>query len=192
MCGPFMRIASLCFAVLCLTAATHTTASAQWGTLKGRFVYDGKAPTPEKIDTSKEPMCGKHNVVDESLVVGEDGGLANVVLYVSSKDVKVHPDYEKTAKDTVRFDNKHCRFEPHVLAMRVSQTLELHNSDSFSHNSNLAPIRDEPINPLLGPDATIEYKFQMPQKLLVPVSCNIHGWMKGHVVVRDDPYAAVS
>jgi hypothetical protein len=189
MCGSILRCATSCAVVLCLTAGTAT---AQWGTLKGRFVYDGKAPAPEKPDTSKEPACAKHGVVDESLLVGDDGGLANVVLYVSSKDVKVHPDFEKTAKDTLRFDNKHCRFTPHVMPMRISQTLELHNSDAFSHNSNLAPIGDEPINPLLGADTKYEYKFRKAQKQPVPIGCNIHGWMKGYIVVRDDPYVAVS
>ncbi len=39
-------------------------------------------------------------IVDESLVVSDKGGLANVFVWVRGpKDVKVHPDYEKTAKD---------------------------------------------------------------------------------------------
>ncbi len=89
-------------------------------------------------------------------------------------------------------DNKHCRFQPHVVAMRVSQTLELHNSDPFSHNSNLAPFGDEPANPLISEGSEYKHHFNKAQKLPVPVSCNIHGWMKGYVVVREDPYAAVS
>jgi plastocyanin len=187
--GSYLRSIALGAAVTFLSVGAAT---AQWGTLKGRFVYDGKAPAPEKIDTGKEPACAKHAVVYEELVVGADGGLANVVIYVSSKDVKVHPDYEKTAKDTVRYDNKHCRFAPHVMAVRISQTLELHNSDGFAHNSNLSPIRDVAINPLLSPDAKTDYKFEREQKIPVPISCNIHPWMKGYIVVRDDPYVGVS
>src|SRR5262245_31332474 len=41
----------------------------QWGTLKGRFLYDGKAPKPEKFDVSKEPALKTVDVFDESLVV---------------------------------------------------------------------------------------------------------------------------
>ncbi len=187
--GSFLRSIALGAAVTCLSAGTAT---AQWGTLKGRFVYVGKAPAPEKIDTGKEPACAKHAVVNEELVVGADGGLANVVIYVSSKDVKVHPDYEKTAKDTVRYDNRHCRFEPHVMAIRLSQTLELHNSDGFAHNSNLAPIRDDQINPLLSPGAKTDYNFHIAQKIPVKINCNIHPWMLGHIVVREDPYVGIS
>jgi len=126
------------------------------------------------------------------LVDKKSKGIKDIVIYVSSKKVKVHPDYEKDAKGTVVMDNKHCRFEPHIAVLRVSQTLELHNSDPFSHNSNLAPLGDVPANPLIAQDGMVTYNFHKSQKLPVPVSCNIHGWMKGFIVVRDDPYAAVS
>jgi plastocyanin len=176
-----------------LTGGTSQSArAADWGNLKGRFVYDGKAPTPKTIDTGKEPICAKHNVVDETVLVGKDGGLANVVVYVTTKDVKVNPEYESSAKDKVVLDNNGCRFQPHILPMRVTQTLEIKNSDPFSHNSNIAPIGEEPKNPLLSTDASLEYHFHKQQKLPVPVSCNIHPWMKAHVVVKDNPYVAVS
>jgi len=176
-------------ATLYLTAGT---AQAQWGTLRGRFVYDGKAPTPMKFDTAKEPGCAEHEVVDEQLVVGGDGGLANVVIYVSSKDVKVHPDYATTANDTVRLDQKNCRFDPHILPIRRSQTLELHNSDPFSHNLVFSPILDLAINPLLRSGDKFDYHFRRGQKLPVPITDNLHPWMKGYVVVRDNPYVGVS
>ncbi|HUY89331.1 MAG TPA: hypothetical protein VMV10_11400 [Pirellulales bacterium] len=182
----------LAAALLAVGYAT-TAGAAEWGNLKGQFVYGGKAPELVKIPVEKEPLCLKHDVFNEELIVNdEDHGIKDVVIYVSTRKVKVHPDYEKTAKDTVVIDNKHCRFEPHVLAMRLSQTLELHNSDPFSHNSNLAPLGDVPTNPLISEGSMVTYNFHKIQKAPVPVSCNIHGWMKGHIVVRDNPYTAVS
>lgn len=179
-------------AVALAVGLATTAAAAEWGNLKGQFIYDGKAPEPEKVDTSKEPLCSKHPVVDEQLIVGEDGGIKDVVIYVSTKKVKVNPDFEKSAKDAVVMDNKHCRFEPHIAIVRLSQALELHNSDPFSHNSNMAPLGDVAVNPLIAEGGKFDHHFTRVQKLPVPVSCNIHGWMKGYVVVRDNPYAAVS
>jgi hypothetical protein len=174
-------------------AAMVSPASAQWADLKGKFVYDGPVPTAPKLTITKDvEVCGVHNLVDEELLVGADGGLANVVIYVSTKSVKTHPDYEKTAGDKVIFDNKNCRFEPHVLAMRLSQTIVLKNSDSIGHNSNVQPPGDQGINPLLPPGGAAENKFNLAQRLMVPISCNIHGWMKGYVVIRDNPYFAVT
>ncbi|HVA50677.1 MAG TPA: hypothetical protein VNH11_30305 [Pirellulales bacterium] len=187
------RYSILVLAVAALALGQPSAHAADWGNLKGRFIYDGKAPTEKKIDTSKEPMCSKHNVVDESIVVGDDGGLANVVVYISTKGkIKVNPEYESSAKDKVVLDNHGCRFQPHVLPMRVTQTLEIKNSDPFSHNSNVSPFGDTPQNPLLSPDAEFPYKFHKAQKVPVPISCNIHPWMKGYVVVKENPYIGVS
>lgn len=167
--------------------------AAGWGNLSGEFIYDGNPPPTKAIDTGKEPMCAKHQVVDERVTVNPKGhGLANVVIFVSSKKVKVNPDYKKDLKETVVLDNDGCRFTPHIVTMDVSQKLEIHNSDPFSHNSNLAPIGDNPMNPSLAPDSKADYKFARAQRLPVPVNCNIHPWMKGWIVVKDNPYMAVT
>jgi plastocyanin len=165
---------------------------AGWGTLKGKFVFEGGAPAREKIDTSKDPVCTQHEVLTEQIVVGDDGGLKDVVIYLASKKVPVNPEYDATANDKIVFDNKHCRFEPHVLTMRVSQTVQLHNSDASSHNSNIAPLGDAAFNSLIADGATAEYHFTKPQNLPVPVTCNIHPWMRGYILPRDNPYAAVT
>jgi hypothetical protein len=31
--------------------------AAEWGNLTGRFVYDGAAPTPEKLQTTRDKDC---------------------------------------------------------------------------------------------------------------------------------------
>ena len=98
-----------------------------------------KAPTPAAIDVTKDPeYCGNKGLVNEELVVDrKTGALANVMLWVRKKDVPVHPDYEKTASDTVVLDNEGCRFQPHVQGIRVGQTLQLKNSDPVAHNTNV-------------------------------------------------------
>jgi plastocyanin len=182
-------------AVLLLTSTTPADA-AEWGTLTGRFVYDGEAPTPVVLDVTKEPLCEGHSLVDESLLVGEDGSLANVAVYVYLKSGKkisaVHPDYEKTASDKVMLDNENCRFEPHVLLLRTSQTLEIKNSDTFGHNTNFAGFKNKGFNKIIEAGNTQDAQLTKRETLPMPVSCNIHPWMKGHVLIRDDPYMAVT
>jgi len=70
--------------------ALASQANAQWGTLKITFMIDGKAPEPKKLDVAKEPACTKHNLVDETLVVGKDGGIQNVIVSLTAKGAKVH------------------------------------------------------------------------------------------------------
>ncbi len=174
------------------SAAAPAGEPAGWGNLIGKFVLNGPPPGKETIDTSKDVLCTKHAVFNETVSVGENGGLKNVVVYLASKKVPVNPEYEATANDKVRFDNLHCRFEPHILTMRTSQTLELHNSDPASHNSNISPLGDSPFNSLISENATADYKFSKPQNIPVPVTCNIHPWMRGYILPRDNPYAAVT
>ncbi|HVU87275.1 MAG TPA: hypothetical protein VHD36_08135 [Pirellulales bacterium] len=178
-------------ACLVLALGAATTANAQWGNLKGKFVYDGKAPEPKKLDTSKEAMCVAHNLTDESLIVGPDGGIKNVVIFVRTKGVKVNPSLEKQP-DKVEIDNKNCRFEPHILPMLLSQTLVVKNSDPFSHNSNVTEVGGQGANPLIAPGKEATYKYARPQVIPQPVACNIHPWMKAMVLPRDNPYFAVS
>jgi plastocyanin len=181
-------------AALTLNLDGQTARSADsWGNLKGQFVYDGKAPAPKPILTDKEPLCAKHQVVDEGLVVNpKNNGIANIVVFVNTKKVKVNPEYAKTAKEKVVLNNHGCRFEPHILPIRVTQTLEIKNSDPFSHNSYVAPLGDSAENPLLSSDAVFEYHFHKQQNTPQPITCNIHPWMKAYVVVKDDPYIAVT
>jgi hypothetical protein len=174
------------------TKTADKSSAGDWGTLTGRIVYDGKAPAPAPIDTSKDPSC-KAKLVDEKLLVGPDGGLANAVIMLRTKDVPVNPEYDADAEGKIDLTNKDCRFEPHVQIVRLSQELLLKNDDPTGHNTNLAPLKNAAINPILAVGADpIPYKFSSEESVPVKVSCNIHPWMGAWIVPRSDPYAAVT
>src|SRR5438270_11310469 len=82
-----------------------STSAAEWGSLKGRFVVDGTAAKPKPVSITKDPeYCGKHNLVDETAVVGKDNALANAIVYLKvglGKKIEIHPDYETTLKQPV-------------------------------------------------------------------------------------------
>ncbi len=166
-----------------------------WGNLKGKFVLSGTAPAPAAINVTKDQeVCGQHNLTNESLVVGKDGGIANVVIYLSvgrgKKAPKAHESY--TANTDVTLDNYNCRFDPHVTTMVTSQTLNIGNKDSVGHNTKVDCVKNSPINPIVPGNSDISQKFPKPESRPVPVSCSIHPWMKGYLLIQDHPYAAVS
>lgn len=180
-----------CTAGIVLLSAT--SAQAQWGDLSGKFVFDGKAPAPAKLAVTKDTeVCGKMPLNDEALEVDGSGGVKNIVVYVVTKNVKEHPDFAATKDAKIDLDNKGCRFEPHIVGVRTTQTLVLKNSDPVGHNTNLQPLGDKAINPLIPAGGTIDHKFGKAQTRPVPATCNIHPWMKGYVLPRDNPYFAVS
>src|SRR5690606_28436235 len=51
-----------------------------WGTLRGRFKYVGTAPARARLNADKDTaVCGAHGpLLDHSLLVDSDGGIANV------------------------------------------------------------------------------------------------------------------
>ena len=90
--------------------------SGEWATLTGRIVYDGKAPDGQA--RSSPPRTSKSaastRFPTKSWWSSKDGGIANAVIMLRTKNVKVAPSYAEPANDKVALDNKDCRFEPHV------------------------------------------------------------------------------
>ena len=154
--------------------------------------------SPAKINVNKDvEFCSKYNLVDESLALGEQNGLMNafVYLYVKrGKSVDVHPDLEAPSTDPVILDNKGCRFEPHALIVRTKQTLEIRNSDEgIGHNTNAQSLLQNPkFNEQVTEGSPITKIFEKSEPIPTEVACNVHPWMKGYVLIRDNPYMAVS
>ena len=178
------------FAVLVCCAALPAVAE-EWGTVKGRFKFKGSPPAAVPLNAN-DPVCGNPKLTSEELVVGADGGIANVVVFVRSKDVKVHPDVAAAAKKPVEVDNKGLRFEPHVVAVQTGQELVIVNSDKCGHNSNVTPLKNDPSNNLIPAGGKSSLKFSAEETVPVPVACNVHPWMKAYIVVRGNPYTVVS
>lgn len=166
----------------------------EWGDLEGTFLFKGTPPTPAKISADKDPeYCGKHNLVDESIVVNKDNkGLANVVVYLLAKPAKIHPDYDKDAKAEIKLDNENCRFSPHVQGIRVGQTLVLGNKDPIGHNTKADFFNNNPFNDLIPAGGSVKKTFTKLETTPSALSCSIHPWMNAHLLIREDPYFAIS
>jgi hypothetical protein len=176
------------------TKTAQKDAGGEWGTLTGRIVYVGTPPKAKNIEPTKDvEVCGKHAIPDENLIVSSDGGIKDAVVMLRTKNVPVAPSYADFGKEALVLDNKNCRFEPHVAVVLTKQPVALKNSDPIGHNSKFEPFSNPPINPILpvGGDP-IDYKFTTDEALPVNVTCNIHPWMHAYLVVRSDPYAAVT
>ena len=173
-------------------AATGAEANAAdgWGSIKGRFLYDGAAPAPVKVNAGGQAFCGQIPLVNEDLVVAKDGGIANVVVWVRSK-VKINPKFAAAAANNVPLDNRNCHFEPHVVGLVVGQTLVIKNSDPIAHNTKIDGQNTQ-VNPLIPAGAVNAVPIAALENVPAPVNCSIHGWMHAWMVVRPNPYFAIS
>ncbi len=184
-------------AVILALAMFASATGADWGTLKGRLVFEGDPGKPDTINVNKDvEYCGKHNLVDETVAVGENGGLSNAFIYLylkKGKSVDIHPDMEKPG-DMIVLDNKGCRFEPHALVVRTGQTLEIRNSDpGIGHNTNAQTLMKNPkFNEQVSNDSPLVKVFEKTEARPAEVACNVHPWMKSFLLIRDNPYMVVT
>jgi hypothetical protein len=184
--------------LLTVGLASSAPTSAQWGAIEGQFLLDGDIPKLAPLDTAAKDaeFCPPGSVPDESLVVDPGSrGIANIVLYLSKTPDKIHPDLTASAEKEIVFDQKGCRFLPHILFARTDQTILLKSADGTPHNTRATPFANMGINVIVSPNDRKGIPVQMPQPERTPpfpVSCDIHAWMKGHWIVRDHPYVAIT
>ena len=158
-------------------------------TLRGRFLYDGSPPKRSKLVVNKDQdVCGAYNLRAEQLVVAEDGGIRDVIVYAR----KLPGPESGSAEDVVLLDNKNCRFAPHVVAVRPGQTLRVKNSDPVAHNTQISFTSNSAFNEGLPPSGTKDLKLSKAERKPVSVACSIHPWMRGYLVVQDTPFVAIT
>jgi hypothetical protein len=183
--------------LLMIAALSTNVAAADWGNLSGQIIFDGDPPTPPPVKITKDKeCCGKHNVINESLLVNPDnGGVRNVIIFLVPErgaEVPVHESYAESANDEVLLDNNKCRFDPHVVLLRTSQKLKIGNSDPIGHNAKIDTFNNPPINITIPQGDFRTFECKNEERLPARVSCSIHPWMKAWVVIRANPYMAVT
>jgi hypothetical protein len=178
-----------------LCAPTIIKAAANSGCeLIGRFEYEGDAPERKKLTVDKDiDCCGKFDIRDESLMVGEDRGLMNVYVYVRSRGVEVLPEVAERVEDKVTLDNLDCIFQPHCMSLWAEkQEFYIVNSDPVAQNVAFSPLGDLPANIVMPVGADATWTFRRSQTLPVPIACNYHPWESAYILPRDNPYVAIS
>ena len=160
------------------------------GKITGTIKLDGTPPHQRPIDMSKEPSCQKqhegHPVTTENVVVGPNGGLQNVVVYISEG----LSGAAGTPSQTPNFDQKGCQYIPHVMALNVGQHFKVVNSDQTSHNIHPTPKMgggNHEWNKSQPPGAPPFDVTWTAEEIAIPVKCNIHPWMHGFMAVVKGP-----
>ncbi len=171
-----------------------------WGHLNGRIIVEGAVPEPAELTVGTDDRAWCVNTgegfLDRSLIVGSNGGLqdAYVMMYFGRSDRKrpaVHPSYEALKQEMVVLNNENCRFEPRALFLRTGQTIEFQNSDAIGHNCHVVTFGNEE-NCSLGAGQAVKVELDTSDRVPGIVKCDIHPWMEALLLVRDEPYAAIT
>jgi plastocyanin len=183
-----LTILTIISAALVVAAGAYQPARADGSTITGTVKFDGPAPAAKQIEVSKDKdVCGLKAIYNQDLMVGSDGGIQYAIVSLTDAKGAVTPE-------TVKFDQKGCQYQPHVLAFPAGSTVQVVNSDGILHNIHTYSTKNPSFNmaqPKFKKVITVTGD-QLSQPELIKVTCDAHGWMKGWWFVAGNPYYAVT
>ncbi|HEX3740871.1 MAG TPA: carboxypeptidase-like regulatory domain-containing protein [Terriglobales bacterium] len=183
-------------AVLALATALsaqdyHVISVTNGGTINGTVKWSGAMPRLMPVAINKDPLIcdpSSQKTRDlERLIVGSQSGVANTVVYL--KDISKGKAMDLPQQR--RFlDQRHCRYEPHILLVPAGSELQMKSSDATLHTIHMDGA------------ATYNLPFPFTNQLvsrsmstvgLVNLRCNGgHTWMNAEMFVVPHPYYAVT
>ena len=175
-----------------------------WGHLTGQIVISGEAPANKIEDVTGAPAPDKAACLVDGKVPADDGIVVSdkkqlrdvyVMMYTgrgAEVPEKFHPSFDELKKVELTLDNQKCRFVPKAVFARAGQTLILKNSDTVGHNCHITTFQQEH-NLNIPPKKETKLKLDAADdKIPGEVRCDIHKWMDSVILIRDNPYVAIS
>ena len=163
--------------------------------LVGTAVFRGDIPDPRRLLVTKdEEVCGFGYLERNEVAVGEEGGLAGVVVVVEGvQEGKEWPDLP----DGHVLDQKDCVFLPHLQVVPKTADMNIVNSDPVLHNVHAYELMDASARTLFNlgqpPGKEVIVRPLRPRlSNLVRLECDAHDFMQGWIFAADSPYWAIT
>jgi plastocyanin len=165
---------------------------AEAAVVTGTIRLEGSAPAGEPIDMRDEPACAAKHEGEPALrtpvAVNDNGTLRNVFIHVTEG---LGDRRFATPTDAKLIDQDGCIYIPHVTGVQTGQTVTFRNSDGLLHNVNARAQVNRAFNLAQPQNMDSNRSFAQPE-IMIPVRCDVHGWMEAYVGVVAHPYFAVS
>jgi hypothetical protein len=161
------------------------------GTISGSVKWSGPMPrTPEFPITKDAQICdpdSKKTTDLERLIVGDQGGVANTVVYL--KNISAGKALDLPAQRR-HVDQRQCRYIPHILLVPQEATVSMQSSDATLHTLHMDGAASFNL-PFPFPNKVLTRTMSTPG--LVHIRCNGgHVWMNAEMMVVPHPYYAVT
>jgi hypothetical protein len=190
-------LAFICFLAVVISHSLSAQANYQivpvieGANITGTVMWSGPQPHLATFAINKDPeICdpelSKRRDL-ERLVIGPTGGVANTIVFL--KDVSQGKAFDFPQRR--RFlDQRHCRYEPHILLVPQNGVLQMTSSDATLHTIHMDGAASYN-QPFPFPQQIISR--EMPSAGLVNLKCNGgHTWMNAEMMVAPHPYYAVT
>lgn len=175
-------------------AAMATVDMANGATISGMVKLDGAAPASKTIKMDADPVCKTAHstpVLEDFWVVDANGGVANTFVYLKEGSGISGKQY---GPGSLTLDQKGCLYHPRVAGVVAGSKVMVTNSDQTLHNIHSFPSKNTAFNegqPAGTPAKEKTEEFSKPE-IMIPIKCDVHGWMKSYVGVLPHPFFAVT
>ena len=186
---PLVAVAMIALS-LALPDASRGEELSGTGSISGGVKYEGEALPPQKLEVNKDlEICGQHAIHSEKLLVSKTGGLENVVVQVVGAKGEVEKPETRPS-----ITQKGCQFAPHVQVIPAGTRMNIFNEDGIAHNVHTLSVENSSFNRLQPgvKKRMVTRKNDLAIPEIIPMKCDIHGWMKAWIIVVDHPYHAIS
>ena len=158
--------------------------------LCGRVRLEGKPPpeVPIRLDAS----CSRLNegpVTTRHYVVGPEGGLANVLVYIK-EGLPTHYTPPPINAATVMVSR--CFYEPYVVGMQAGQKLTILNGDRILHNVHGTANMNPEFNIALSTSRSTAKRVLENPEIFMRLKCDVHPWEFSYVGVVGHPFFSVT
>jgi len=141
---------------------------------------EGPAEEPEEAPRARD-VSDAHATLS-GVLPKATGGFPSILLLEPLTPIELEaPD------GPARLDQYNTDFHPHLLVVRVGQTVEFRNSEDTLHNVHVidTETRDTAFNVATPVSGSYDYVFESPA--VYDVSCGIHPSMAAFIIVTEAP-----
>lgn len=159
------------------------------GCISGTVTLNGNIPPVKMLPINKDhEYCGKEPKPSPALEIHPvNKGIKNVVVSIENISEGKHFD---TSGIHPLLDQQKCTFIPHVLVITAGTTVDILNGDNLMHNIHSHCIKNPPFNDGTTFKQRLSKRFDFEET--VKISCDVHKWMSAWIVVKGNPYFALT
>lgn len=162
------------------------------GGIAGTVTFTDGPQKRRTLKVAADPVCAsKHTeaVKSEALLVGEGNAMQNVFVYVS-KGLE-GKTFDVPAEPAV-LDQQGCLYAPRVMGVMAGQKIKILNNDGTLHNVHPKPKINKEFNLAMPKFMKVKEVSLDKPEVMIPVKCDVHPWMSGHIGVLTHPYHSVT
>jgi hypothetical protein len=128
-------------------------------------------------------------VTTRHYVVGQEGGLANVLVYIK-KGLPTH--YNPPPINAATVTVSRCFYEPYVVGMLAGQKLTIVNGDKILHNLHGTAKLNKGFNFAMPQAGQVNQHALGGPEIFVRLKCDVHPWEFSYVGVVANPFFSVT